>query len=567
MTIESTDGTRNAEHGTAAVVLRSAAPGGITDNSHAPGTLYGTRNTEHGTTRPEQNNPSTAVERSTDRSPERNAEQNMEQSAPRPFAFVFRSRAERAQRNAEAKRNAETLRLATEQRNAEVRAEQIRSAEQAAAAIRRTAKNKAGRRNAEQTQIAPIPHWMQWLGAWFDRTLGALPLIAPLLVSGYFSVNVITSKPLNAPLAVALLFTLALEGGVWKLAKLLERTLLEGDSTISLRFGIGGYLLLISGMIFGHAAFAAYNENGGMEGMKLGWGDWLPAAATAVMSVMGVYIWSRQARFQHRVELRERGLIDVQAPKFSVLSWVFCPIETPLAFRHAIKYRISSPTVAVADRRCWVEAHKPSVWNVPKATEEEPEHENVPELQSVPALQNVPRHSRSALTSSATMMNGTERTSVERSVLEGLEEDLTGRSVPSDRSVPQRNAYRRNIPIAALGAANGNGTAGPESDGTQNAPLDDGTRNADGGTMDGISTDTLRLADNLFDVTDAYPDWRTKVPPVRAIKDAISTARLARGGQEFKSMGVAQQVAVELRRLASDPQGAYHLNQLRSGQN
>lgn len=200
--------------------------------------------------------------------------------------------------------------------------------------------------------IAPVPGWMRFLGVWVDRTFGAIPLAAPLIVSGDYTMRVFTAAPINAHPAVALAATCALEGGVWKLSRLYEKTLVAGDSTIALRAGIGGYLALISGLIYWHAT----RGNTGTPGSTL------PAVGVAVMSALGVYIWSRTARWARRRELHAMGRVDTQAPKFAALAWVLCPVETPQALRHAVKYRIPAPVQAVESLRLFKASGRPAVW-------------------------------------------------------------------------------------------------------------------------------------------------------------------------------------------------------------
>lgn len=232
-------------------------------------------------------------------------------------------------------------------------------------------------------EIAPVPRKMKWLGAWGDRTIGAIPLMAPLVVSGFMTWDVF-----NGALAgfthytaavvglVAFLTSCALEGGLWKLVRLYERHLVAGDSTIGIRAGIGVYISVISGVIFWHAYYQATQAN-----RELGMG-WLPAAAVAIMCALGVYISSRDARWKRRRELRATGRIDRQAPKFSALAWILCPIETPKALRHAVKWRIESPIDAVNDLRMWKEQGKPKFW-VPLAWQQSDQSTN----QSAPTAQ------------------------------------------------------------------------------------------------------------------------------------------------------------------------------------
>ena len=552
MTIESTEhGARSTEHGTpvdGALVLRSAA---FVDQRNADVATNGARSTER------------SVERSA--SPERSngAERSVERSAPR--AWAFRGRKERSAGLAEHVENA--------RRNAAI-AERERSAlaTERAIALRRSArKTRSVRQTAEQ--IAPLPTWMVISGIWFDRVFGALPLVAPLVTSGFFTARVMTDDPINAPLAVAVIITLALEGGVWKLAKLLEKTLLEGDSTISLRLGILVYLALISGGIFGHAYYQAYDAADGGK-VVLTWGDWLPAAATALMSMLGVYIWSKDARFKHRVELRNLNLIDSQAPKFSLLAWVFLPIETGKAFKHAIRFRIASPTLAVADRRLWVEAGKPKVWNVEHDGADEAEQH----AEESTATRNAGRNAPSGRTERGTERNaerngtrngvqqGTERQpaerSVERSVLAELEADVVGESAPLEQNAEHR-APQRN---ANLASRNTDKSVGSDERGARSTER--GTeRSAEHGTQDEVSAETMRLAPLLLDVVAQHKGWAEKVPATRAIIAAIDTERRKRGEVGFNSAGVASKVQKELIRLAGHPDGANQLDKLRDNSN
>ncbi|MFJ8690252.1 hypothetical protein [Micromonospora wenchangensis] len=241
--------------------------------------------------------------------------------------------------------------------------------------------------------IAPIPNRLTWAGIWADRTFGAMPLIAPLLVSGYYTMKVFTGDPISAHVIVAFLAACALEGGVWKLARLYEVTLVAGDSTMGLRFGIGVYLSLISGLIYWHALHEA-KANGRTE---LG-EDALPAIGVAVMSALGVYIWARRARWVRRRELHAAGRVDTQAPKFATLAWVLCPIETPLALRHAVKYRIQSPTVAVEDRRLFVAAGRPTIWPPADRITDRKVTAATPAPPTKPTNQSVPEPTRTSPT-------------------------------------------------------------------------------------------------------------------------------------------------------------------------
>lgn len=192
-------------------------------------------------------------------------------------------------------------------------------------------------RPTPSTDLAPMPTWMRWVGVWLDRTVGALPLLAPLVVSGWYTAHVGTDA-LDLAWPIALALTIALEGGVWRLGRLYEDTLVAGDSTIALRLGLLAYVAAIGGLIFWHATAQATDV----------WhADWRPAAVVSCMSLAGIYIWSRRARWRRRAELRAAGRVDSQLVRFSVWSWLVAPLETAAALRYAVKHRIDRPVEAV----------------------------------------------------------------------------------------------------------------------------------------------------------------------------------------------------------------------------
>lgn len=252
------------------------------------------------------------------------------------------------------------------QQRREEEAQRDRETASQTAASRRKA--QAARQETEtETDPAPVPHWMKWIGAWFDRSFGSSPLIAPLIVSGVYTMKTGMDAPLHMSWAVALFFTLGLEGSLWYLSRLYEQTRLEGDSTFSLRVGMIGIILLIAGLIGGHAIWEAMGSVQIM--VDLPWTERqiplekaVPAIAVAVMSAIGTFVWSKRATFRHRVKLRQQNLIDPRAPKFSTWSWILDGPQTFLALRHAVRYRISSPVLAVEDRRLWVMSQRPKVW-------------------------------------------------------------------------------------------------------------------------------------------------------------------------------------------------------------
>lgn len=374
-----------------------------------------------------------------------------------------------------------------------------RAAAAAQAAANRRVSRDASSRPERDADIAPVPRRMKWAGIWFDRTIGALPLIAPLLLSGFFTTEAFHGDPWNLAIGVALLAALTLEGGVWKLADLLSRTLLEGDSTISLRIKLGALLVVISGVIFwsaDHQARAEGWEHGAMDD----WG-WVPALAAALLSLIGVQVWMANARFKHRVALRDAGRVDRQAPKFTVLSWILCPVETPLALRHAVRYRIESPVEALEDRRLWVVSGKPRVWPVPQDMEEDAPQDATRTGQDV--LRGVPRSSR--------------RTA----------KRVTGQDTQSS-------------------------TAGQQQDAGDPPAEEEVTQDAQDTTQD--MADFLKVGEHVLIVTKAHKDWRVAMPSVRAIISAVDAHRRETDGGTFNSKSVASDIQKAIRVLRTNEQ-------------
>jgi hypothetical protein len=67
----------------------------------------------------------------------------------------------------------------------------------------------------------------------------------------------------------------------------------------------------------------------------------------AACSLASPWLWSMHSRHLHRKDLRDKGLIDPRAPKFSPLRWLLHLPETFSAFRWAVGEGEQSPAVAV----------------------------------------------------------------------------------------------------------------------------------------------------------------------------------------------------------------------------
>ncbi len=68
----------------------------------------------------------------------------------------------------------------------------------------------------------------------------------------------------------------------------------------------------------------------------------------AACSLASPWLWSMHSRHLHRKDLREQGLIDPRAPKFSALRWALHTGETFTAFRWAVGEGVQSPHAAVS---------------------------------------------------------------------------------------------------------------------------------------------------------------------------------------------------------------------------
>lgn len=274
----------------------------------------------------------------------------------------------RRDRSASAETVAEQRRLLETRQREEEKAR--RDAASAAARAGRQAAADRQEAATDNAVLAPIPDAMVVTGIWADRAVAGLQRLSPLLVSGAATMIIGMEEPLNMSWPIALAFTLSLEGSLWSLQRLREQFRLEGDGTFSLAMAIYGIIALIFFLVGGHAIWKATGSqpiNISVPGLanQVPLSVVVPGIAVALMSAIGVFVWAKNATFKHRARLRAQGRLDAAAPKFAVASWFFCPWETFWSLRHAIKYKLSSPLVAVADWRLWKMCGKPQVWPEP----------------------------------------------------------------------------------------------------------------------------------------------------------------------------------------------------------
>ena len=502
---------RDTGHGTRTAPVPSPAPNGTSRAAN------GTRDTRHDS--------------------ERDTRPGLLSRIAARYAASRTARARTAEHQKELQAASRAARDATEQA--------VRDAAARTAAERKRA-SRTGQQDVPRAEdIAPIPNGMRKFGIWAERTIGELPLASPLIVSGYFTFKVFHDAPLSAPWAIALLVTLGLEGGLWKLVRIRHRMLIDGYSVIGLTAGIGAYLAFISSLIFGHAYYLAWEASRKAAGaditaadVAIDWKAWGPAAGVAVISAFGVFISSKDARYKARVEMARQELLDKRAAKFAVASWFWTPWETFWAFRHSIKYRIQSPVLAVDDWRLWKITGRPALWPAPEgfryvdgnlvADERDTGHGTRDTVGGTPVQRTV----RDNGTLNGTL-NGTPSRSVPLAATEHHGTRDTTNATGHHGTPPAR-------PDTTPDAQHGT----RDSNGTQDTPRD---------TLDALADD-LRYAEHLLVVTETFKNWQTRTPAVRAIRDAIHASRMATDGGSFRSMDVASSVQKALVRLRDRPE-------------
>lgn len=109
--------------------------------------------------------------------------------------------------------------------------------------------------------------------------------------------------------------------------------LIEGDSVFRLRAASYSIAALVAGLNYHHYA-----------------SDWNPsdkAIMFGLSSLLSPWLWAMHSRYVHRKQLRDAGLIDPRAPKFSMLRWALHRAETWQALRWAVRHSEQSPAVAI----------------------------------------------------------------------------------------------------------------------------------------------------------------------------------------------------------------------------
>lgn len=109
--------------------------------------------------------------------------------------------------------------------------------------------------------------------------------------------------------------------------------LIEGDSVFRLRVTSYSIAALVAALNYHHYA-----------------PDWVPtdrAIMFGLSSLLSPWLWAMHSRYIHRRQLRDAGLIDPRAPKFSALRWLLHRAETWKALKWAVRHSEQSPAVAI----------------------------------------------------------------------------------------------------------------------------------------------------------------------------------------------------------------------------
>lgn len=136
-----------------------------------------------------------------------------------------------------------------------------------------------------------------------------------------------------APLGQAL-FAGALETTALAVMYLAHTALIEGDSAWRLK-------LLAYGIAAGSAS-VNWQEHANA------WHPTPPAFVFAGASLLSPILWATYSRFEARAVMRDAGLIDRRAAKFSFARWLMFPRRTFKALRYSVWFSVQSPSEAIA---------------------------------------------------------------------------------------------------------------------------------------------------------------------------------------------------------------------------
>jgi hypothetical protein len=242
------------------------------------------------------------------------------------------SRAERLAADAAAK--AERDRILDEARRERARRQEQWVAERDQLREQRRRTRKTSNDTARRERITA---WQARLQKWWHAfvLVGAIVGVNIVAVVGQvtaFSASTEANgfgwSPLQAIATAAVIETIAIYVG-WHA----HTALIEGDSVMRLRVTSYAIALGVGALNYYHYAPTwKFDDQAVMFGGA---------------SVLSPWLWAMHSRHQHRQALREQGLIDPRAPKFSALRWLLWRSETWTALRWAVRYGEQSPGAAI----------------------------------------------------------------------------------------------------------------------------------------------------------------------------------------------------------------------------
>jgi hypothetical protein len=134
---------------------------------------------------------------------------------------------------------------------------------------------------------------------------------------------------------LAYLFAGALESVGIYLAAEAHAALMAGDASLRLRLGSYGIGMLVGGLNYWHFA----GPHGRPTALAVTFG---------ALSSISPWLWAIRSRSLNRDRLRQLGLVDPRAVRFSPLRWLLYPARTFRAFRAAVWAGVVEPAAAVA---------------------------------------------------------------------------------------------------------------------------------------------------------------------------------------------------------------------------
>lgn len=244
------------------------------------------------------------------------------------------TRAERLATDAEAQARRAAI-LDQARRDRERRAEEWADERTA----RREARRAAQKTKRDDARAARAAAWKARLAAWWHGFVLVGAIVGVNIVAVVGQVTAFTAATNATPtgfgwsLGQALATAAVVESIAIYVGWHAHVALVEGDSVMRLR--ITSYAIAVGVCALNYHHYAP---------------NWEPtdlAVMFGTASLLSPWLWAMHSRHQHRARLREQGLIDPRAPKFSALRWALHRAETWQALKWAVRHGEQSPTAAI----------------------------------------------------------------------------------------------------------------------------------------------------------------------------------------------------------------------------